>query len=64
MSIGRRFRADGFASDVRTPQEQAEELWRKHANVTRPYPADLRFVAKKAILVELGLWEPAGRSAT
>jgi transcriptional regulator with XRE-family HTH domain len=51
---------DWFVSNVRTLQEHTEGLWRKNANVTRAYPADLRFPVKKEILVDLGLWEPIG----
>jgi transcriptional regulator with XRE-family HTH domain len=54
---------DWFVSNVRTLQEHTERLWRKNANVTRGYPADFRFPAKKEILVDLGLWEPI-RSAS
>ena len=43
--------------------EHTEGLWRKNANVTRAYPADLRFLAKKEILVDLGLWEPIGSAS-
>jgi len=51
---------DWFAGDMRTLQEHTEGLWRKNANLTRAYPADLRFPAKKEILIGLGLWEPIG----
>jgi transcriptional regulator with XRE-family HTH domain len=51
---------DWFVSDVRSLQEHTEALWRKNANLTREYPADLRFASKKEILIDLGLWEPVG----
>ena len=51
---------DWFVGDMRTLQEHTEGLWRKNANLTRAYPADLRFPAKKEILIGLGLWEPIG----
>jgi transcriptional regulator with XRE-family HTH domain len=54
---------DWFVSNVRTLQEHTEALWRKNANVTRAYPADFRFPAKKEILVDLGLWEPIGSAS-
>jgi transcriptional regulator with XRE-family HTH domain len=54
---------DWFVSSVRTLQEHTEGLWRKNANVTRAYPADLRFPAKKEILVDMGLWEPTGSAS-
>src|ERR1051325_3318125 len=41
---------------LRTLQEHTQRLWRKHANVTRAYPADLRLPAKKEILTDPGLW--------
>jgi transcriptional regulator with XRE-family HTH domain len=54
---------DWFVSNVCTLQEHTEGLWRKNANVTRAYPASLRFPAKKEILAGLGLWEPIGSAS-
>jgi transcriptional regulator with XRE-family HTH domain len=54
---------DWFVSDVRTLQEHTERLWRKNANPTRAYPADLRLPAKKEILTDLDLWEPIGQAS-
>jgi transcriptional regulator with XRE-family HTH domain len=54
---------DWFVSDVRTLQEHTERLWRKNANLTRAYPADLRLPAKQEILIDLGLWEPIGQAS-
>ena len=54
---------DWFVSDARTLQEHTERLWRKNANLTRAYPADLRLPAKKEILTDLGLWEPIGQAS-
>jgi transcriptional regulator with XRE-family HTH domain len=54
---------DWFVFNVRTLQEHTEGLWRKNANVTRAYPADLRFPAKQEILVDRGLWEPIGSAS-
>jgi transcriptional regulator with XRE-family HTH domain len=51
---------DWFVSDVGSLQEHTEGLWRKNANLTRDYPADLRLASKKEILIDLGLWEPVG----
>jgi transcriptional regulator with XRE-family HTH domain len=51
---------DWFFGDMRTLQEHTEGLWCKNANLTRAYPADLRFPVKKEILIGFGLWEPIG----
>ena len=54
---------DWFVSNVRTLQEHTEGLWRKNANVTRAYPANFRSLAKKDILIDLGLWELLGSAS-
>jgi transcriptional regulator with XRE-family HTH domain len=64
LALARVARAlDWFVSDVRSLQEHTEGLWRKNANLTRAYPADLRLPAKKEILIDLGLWEPIGSAS-
>jgi len=54
---------DWFVSNVRTLQEHTEGLWRKNANVTRAYPANFRSLAKRDILIDLGLWELLGSAS-
>ena len=47
-----------FLGDIRTIEEQANYLWKRHKlNEKLPGSRDAEFKAKKAILKSMGLWE-------
>lgn len=47
-----------FLGDIRTVEEQANYLWKRHkVNAKLPGSQDADFKAKKAILESMGLWE-------